>query len=153
VAVSRPSAHPHPAWFDRPAHRIRLIAELRAVGTGVTQTRPTHVRRGGFAVRATLTPSGLDPQQVTIELPANAPDVPHIYVNGPGSPHRYPDGRLCIWYPYDPPEQRWTWRDGGASLAGHICAHLIREAWWRQTAEWVGNEAPHAEPAESLGEP
>lgn len=65
--MSRPSAHPHPAWFHRPAHRLRLIAELRAVGTGITQARPTHVRRGGFAVRVTLTPSGLGPLQVAIE--------------------------------------------------------------------------------------
>ncbi|WP_433272267.1 hypothetical protein ACQPZA_18795 [Pseudonocardia xinjiangensis] len=93
-----------------------------------------------------LTPTGLDQQRVTIEFSANSPDIPHIYVAGPGSPHRYNDSSLCIWYPLDPPEQRWTWRDGGTALAGHICAHLIRESWWRKTDEWVGDEAPHPQP-------
>jgi hypothetical protein len=140
--TSRP-AHRHPAWFDRPAHRLRLIAELRAVGADVAVVRPGRGRRGGFAVRVVLTPTGLEPQRVTIEFGPSTPDTPAIYVPGPGSKHRYNDGSLCIWYPYDPPERRWTWRDGGAVLAGHICAHLIREAWWRETGEWPGEEAPH----------
>jgi hypothetical protein len=134
----------HPAWFDRPVRRLRLIAELQAAGAAsVTVVRPARGRPGGFAVRVVLTPAGLDPQTVTIEFSANSPDTPRIWVPGPGSPHRYDDGSLCIWYPNDPPEWRWHWRAGGAALAGHICAHLIREAWWRQTGEWVGEEVPH----------
>ena len=140
-------AHRHPAWFDRPAHRLRLIAELRAVSADVAVIPPGRRRRGGFAVRVVLTPAGLQSHRVTIEFGPNTPDTPVIYVPGPDSKHRYDDGSLCIWYPYDPPEQRWTWSDGGAVLAGHICAHLIREAWWRQTGEWPGDEAPH-DPAE-----
>lgn len=139
----RQPPHRHPAWFDRPTHRLRLITELQTVGQGVTAIRPTGPRRGGFAVRVILTPAGLHPQRVTIEFNADSPDTPHIFVPGPGSPHRYDDGSLCIWYPRDPPEQRWTWRDGGLALSGRICAHLIREAWWRKTDEWVGDEAPH----------
>lgn len=147
--MSRSPAYRHPAWFDRPVHRLRLVTDLRTVGTGVTVVPPSRARGGGFAIRATLTPDGLALQQVTIEFSANSPDVPHVMTQGPGSPHRYNDGSLCIWYPYDPPEQRWTWRDGGAALAGHICAHLIREAWWRQTGEWAGDEVPHPEPQAS----
>ena len=72
---------------------------------------------------------------------------------GPGSPHRHDDGSLCIWYPHDPPERRWHRRAGGAALAGHIYAHLIREAWWRQTGEWVGEEVPHdQQPRETGGQ-
>jgi hypothetical protein len=66
-----------------------------------------------------------------------------VFVPGPGSPHPYADGSLCIWYPADPPERRWRRSDGGAALAAHIAAHLIREEWWRQTGEWAGEEAPH----------
>lgn len=142
--MSRRPAHRHPAWFDRPAHRLQLIAELQAVGAGATQVRPAH-HRGGFAVRVVLTPAGLAPHPVTIEFSPNSPNTPWIYAPGPDSPHRYSDGSLCIWYPRDPPEQRWTWHDGGTALAGHICAHLIREAWWHQTGEWAGEEAPHNE--------
>lgn len=147
--MTRPPAHRHPPWFDRPAHRLRLVAELRGAGTGVQVVRPSQDRRGGFAVRVVLTPAGVSAQEVTIEFPPDSRDVPHIWVPGPTSPHRYADGTLCIWYPDDPPEQRWTWRDGGVALAGHICAHLIREAWWRQTGEWAGEEAPHGTPGGS----
>lgn len=144
--MSRRQAHWYPAWFDRPADRLRLVAELQTVATKVTVVRPTGPRRGGFAIRVSLTPLGLGSQRVTIEFNANSPEVPHVFVLGPGSPHRYDDGSLCIWHPHDRPEQRWTWHNGGVALAGHICAHLIREAWWRQTDEWVGEEAPHLPP-------
>lgn len=141
--MRRATAYRHPAWFHLPVNRLRLIARLQTVTSGVTVTRPSPRRKDGFAVRCTLTPAGLGPQRITIEFSANNPENPHIFVPGPGSPHRYGDGSLCIWYPHDPPEQRWRWVDGGAALAGHIYAHLIREAWWRQTGEWVGEEMPH----------
>jgi hypothetical protein len=48
-----------------------------------------------------------------------------------------------MWFPYDPPEQRWTRSDGPAVLLGQIVAHLLREEWWRRTGEWPGEEAPH----------
>jgi hypothetical protein len=144
--VNRRQAHWYPAWFDRPADRLRLVAELQTVATKVTVVRPTGPRRGGFAIRVILTPLGLGSQRVMIEFNANSPEVPHVFVFGPGSPHRYDDGSLCIWHPHDRPEQRWTWHNGGVALAGYICAHLIREAWWRQTDEWVGEEAPHLPP-------
>lgn len=138
----RAVAYRHPAWFDRPVTRLRMLDALRQVGAAVEVVRP-HQLRGGFGVRMIVTPTGLAPQRVTIEFPADGPDVPHVFVPGPGSPHRYDDGSLCMWYPRDPQEKRWTWRDGGVVLAGHICAHLIREAWWRETGEWLGEEAPH----------
>ncbi|MEV6303903.1 hypothetical protein AB0M02_31175 [Actinoplanes sp. NPDC051861] len=70
-----------------------------------------------------------------------------MFVDGPNdSPHRYADGSLCMWYPYDPPELRWQRSDGPVVLLGHIAAHLIREQWWRQTGEWAGDEAPHRAP-------
>jgi hypothetical protein len=130
-------------------NRLRLIADLHAVGDDVAVVRTVKARsvagrRRGFAVRVTLTPTGLDARRVTIAFAVNSPDTPQIYVPGPGSPHRYDDDSLCIWYPGDPPSQRWRWYDGGIALAGHICAHLIREAWWHQTGEWVGEEVPHS---------
>ena len=138
-----PNYH-HPPWFQRPVNRLRLIAGLQAVADAVTVVRPSKEREGGFAVRFLLTPAGLGSQQVTVEFGDNSPDSPRIFVSGPGSPHRYDDSSLCIWYPADPPEHRWQWSDGGSALAGHIAAHLIREEWWRQTGEWVGDEVPHA---------
>lgn len=66
-----------------------------------------------------------------------------MYADGPTSPHRYKDGGLCIWHPSDAVEYRWVFEDGLLQLLGHIAAHLFREAWWRETGEWLGPEAPH----------
>ncbi|MHC3449538.1 hypothetical protein [Streptomyces hirsutus] len=86
-------------------------------------------------------------QTVTIVFGQYSPHTPHIYSDGPSeSPHRYAEGALCIWYPYDPAEQQWTRRDGPAILLGLIVAHLLKEEWWRLTGEWPGQEAPHHTP-------
>lgn len=79
---------------------------------------------------------------------------PRIYADGPDeSPHRYPqDGSLCIWYPWDPPEQRWVFDDGLLMLINLIQGHLFREAWWRDTGEWPGPEATHGPPKEEVKE-
>jgi hypothetical protein len=79
------------------------------------------------------------------------PGAPHIIADGPTeSPHRYrPDydgQRLCVWYPSDPPEEKWAFGDGLLELLGHVRVHLIREALWRDTDEWFGPQAPHATP-------
>ena len=72
---------------------------------------------------------------------------PRVFVDGPSSPHRYRrngEEWLCMWHPDDPPEQRWVFKDGLLALLNQIQAHLFREAWWRETGEWPGLEAPHA---------
>lgn len=43
----------------------------------------------------------------------------------------------------DPPENRWVFEDGLLALLGLIRLHLLREAWWRETKDWAGPEAPH----------
>jgi hypothetical protein len=135
-----------PAWFTRPALRLRFVAELRATGVPVRQVRPSRPHRGGFAVQCTVTPPGITPRQVTIVFALGSPEVPPVFVDGPGaSPHRYAAGELCMWWPFDGPDQRWIRRDGAAALLGHVVAHLVREEWWRRTGEWAGDEAPHGE--------
>jgi hypothetical protein len=79
--------------------------------------------------------------------------TPKVFVDGPKeSPHRYPDGSLCMWYPQDPPEQKWVFDDGLLVLLNYIQAHLFREAWWHEKGEWLGPEAPHTPPKESVME-
>jgi len=96
-----------------------------------------------------------EPRQVEIRF-EDWSRIPTIKVDGPSSPHRYDDnGTLCIWYPNDPPEQKWEFEDGLLALINHIQAHLFREAWWREHDEWLGPEAPHAprkEPAKEKEE-
>jgi hypothetical protein len=70
-------------------------------------------------------------------------DVPRVHVDGPGSPHRYADRSLCLWYPGDPIARRWRFADGLADLLDLVTVHLFKEAWWRETGEWLGEEAPH----------
>jgi hypothetical protein len=70
-----------------------------------------------------------------------------VLVDGPkDSPHRFGDRSLCMWHPRDPFDQRWVFQDGLVALLGYVIAHLFREAWWRETGEWLGPEAGHGEP-------
>lgn len=71
-------------------------------------------------------------------------DTPCVFTPPPHrSPHRNADGSLCLWYPFDPREQRWEFEDGLLELLIIVAAHLFREEWWRRTGEWPGPEAPH----------
>ena len=74
--------------------------------------------------------------------------VPRVIASGPEeSPHRYSDGSLCMWYPDDPMERRWVLDDGLLILIGLAMAHLFREAWWRETGQWAGEEVAHGSEA------
>ena len=131
-----------PPWFAPPAPRIRFIrdlASLDAVAAPRSEKYP-----GGFQVNLTLNPEGIEARHVRIQFARGTPEVPRVVVDGPSnSPHRYADNTLCMWYPSDPPNLRWGPVDGSADLVTRIAAHLIREAWWRETAEWIGPEVAH----------
>jgi hypothetical protein len=93
-----------------------------------------------------VVPPGLEPRQVTIIFSRATPEAPVVYADGPtDSPHRYHNGALCMWFPWDPPAARWRRRDGAGALLGQIVAHLVREEWWRRTGEWVGDEVAHSD--------
>lgn len=133
-----------PAWYVRPAPRILFQHQLAACGLPVRAVRPSRRHRGGFALAIWLHIPDIANQTLTIVFGTTASAVPHVYTAGSSeSPHRYPDGSLCMWYPDDASEQRWTRRDGPSALLGHIVAHLLREEWWRRTGEWPGAEAGH----------
>lgn len=93
-------------------------------------------------------------EERTVEIRfVNGSRIPKVFVDGPTeSPHRYSDGSLCMWYPPDPPEQKWVFDDGLLALLNCIQAHLVREAWWWQKGEWLGPEAPHGPPKEQVKE-
>lgn len=130
-----------PPWFAKPAPRIRFLRELQELDD--VQVTTVKDYPGGFGVSFSLTPHGVPPRQVTVGF---AGSTPHVYVDGPAeSPHRYGDGTLCMWYPGDSRELRWTPADGGGALVAHIAAHLVQEEWWRLTGEWVGAEVRHGE--------
>lgn len=96
---------------------------------------------------ATVPVPGYPERQATVEFDRRLATLPKVFADGPtASPHRYPSrGRttLCIWYPSDPPERRWVPEDGLLRLFGMIEEHLLKEEWWREHGEWLGDEAPH----------
>ena len=146
AAVIRSRVWQRPAWYVYPAGRLGFLTELRACGVHAVSTRINRAdrrHRGGFQVEFKLTVPGLPARHVRIVF-AGTGFAPSVYADGPtDSRHRYSDGSLCMWYPHDPDDARWTRRDGAAALLGHITAHLLREEWWRKTGEWVGDEVSH----------
>lgn len=83
-------------------------------------------------------------RSVTLKLFSSPHAMPEVKVDGPDdSPHRYETGQLCMWYPWTVSAERWTFSDGLLHLLVMIEAHLFREAWWRETREWLGPERAH----------
>ena len=52
----------------------------------------------------------------------------------------------CIWFPSDSDERRWIGNDGLGELIRQIAVRMFKEAYWRETAKWLGPEAPRASP-------
>ncbi|VTU41416.1 hypothetical protein H4P1_00048 (plasmid) [Variovorax sp. PBS-H4] len=79
-------------------------------------------------------------------------DYPQVWAE-PGKPskHRMPDGSLCLYFPYDPVNRRWTADKGLLDLINITIDHLAYEDHWRATGgddggRWLGDEAPHGLP-------
>jgi len=109
-----------------------------------------------------------DPVPVTVEFHRIPPyhcyglppeDYPRVFADpGARPPHRMPeDERLCLWAPFDPPEQRWTAPDGLQRLLDITAVHLFAEEYWRHTGgvdedgveigTWPIPQAAHGAPA------
>ena len=120
---------------------VRLNFE-RGVKTQFPHLRGGRIK-GGYQYLATVPVSGYEPRKTRI-LFSGMTIVPSVFADGPReSPHRYHDDSLCMWYPGDPVERRWVFEDGLVTLMGLVMAHLFKEAWWRETGEWLGEEIPH----------
>jgi hypothetical protein len=135
-------------WYGRDRDCILFDGPARAFpGLRVIKSK------GRRTYRLRLDVPYYEPRNVEIRF-ENWSRVPSIFVDGPSSPHRYKeDGDcLCIWDPRDPLEQRWVFQDGLLALINHIQAHLFREAWWRETGEWLGPEAPHSRVKEPVSQ-
>lgn len=146
-----------PRWYgEDPAWRLPFQRDAR--------------RHYGDAVVAKLRTSCLVYRHQGLEVPGREPipvvilfeafptyetyglapqDYPKVFADPRQvSPHRMPDGSLCLFYPGDPPDQRWTDDSGLLSLLNLTGDHLFFETYWRHTGErrgglWLGPEAPH----------
>jgi hypothetical protein len=60
--------------------------------------------------------------------------------------HRWSEGNLCMWYPSDPPEKKWTIDKGLLALIEMSVVHLFKERYAKEhpSEPWLGEEAPHA---------
>lgn len=116
-------------------------------------------RHAGLDVPGRLAPVPVDvqffedPSYETYGLAAA--DYPRVVADlGASSKHRMPDDALCLFYPNDPDDRRWTHTDGLAVLFEIVRHHLLYEDYWRATGGygdgegngegiWLGDEAPH----------
>ena len=137
-------------WYGNDVHRVLFERGAKhhfPTLQGMTQRSG---RSSGRRYRVAMEIPHYEPRQVEVFFPKDAPKYVEITVDGPtDSPHRYDAKRLCIWHPDDPVENRWVFDDGLLSLLGLVAAHLFREAWWRETREWLGPAVDHpAQPCE-----
>lgn len=161
----------HPSWwapFEADARRRygpELTHEYRAdLNTGLPIAALPRDRgvRLVYQVRDVLvvgTPAVVDVAITFWAQPAydtygQAPqDFPQVHAEpGLASPHRYPNDALCLWYPWDPVEQRWHHGRGLLDLLEVTRRHLYMERHWRRTGGhrggvWLLTDAPHGTPA------
>lgn len=52
-------------------------------------------------------------------------------------------GALCLWYPDDPENLRWSWVDGLDAYIRVVQRHLWSEEYHRRWGQWPGEAAPH----------
>lgn len=50
------------------------------------------------------------------------------------------DGSLCLWFPDDGPDRRWTHEKGFVSLLDLVALHLYKEVRFKETGIWLGEE-------------
>jgi hypothetical protein len=152
------TALPPRHWYgSRPAWQVALEAGARrAYGEKLTIT----VEPGRLIYRVALDIRGplelvdvviafwADPPYNTYGLPPQ--DYPRVHAEpGAASPHRMPgDDALCLWFPWDPTERRWTHDKGLLDLLDITTDHLLLEGHWRATGGlldgvWDGEEAEH----------
>lgn len=132
-------------WYGNFKERHRFEGEALRIHDDLRASQEHNRKLAGRVYRVTVDVPQYGKRTVEIRFPAHHARHPTIFVDGPTeSPHRFGDNSLCIWWNRDEPEQRWVFEDGLAELIGHVIVHLFKEAWWRETGEWLGEEAPHA---------
>jgi hypothetical protein len=142
---ARYRGHARPKWYLSETERSAFARGRKAAYGDVHGALAREGPQTLLVYAGEVTVPYYEARDVTISFGKHAdPDTPFMTADGPTrSPHRYADGALCIWYPDDPPERRWTRQDGLVPLLDLVALHLFREAWWRESGEWLGPQAPH----------
>jgi hypothetical protein len=132
-----------PPWYLDAHEREEFEATVRAACSDVEARLSAH----GYELRCTVAVPHYEARRVMIAFTG---DELVVFADGPPqSKHRWSDGSLCMWKPSDPANRRWIRQFGAALLIELIRTHLFREAYWRETDHWPGDEAPHDPPRRS----
>ncbi|MGH2941442.1 MAG: hypothetical protein ACRDLN_01515 [Solirubrobacteraceae bacterium] len=127
--------------------RLRFEGRARSQHPTLTARATGRGHNAEIVYRLMIDVPEYEPRKVVIRLRNGfEPYGEHITADGQtDSPHRYGSDRLCIWHPDDSPEHVWTADDGLGELISHAAIHLFKEAYWRETGEWLGPEASHGQ--------
>ena len=141
-------------WHADVHARLRFERGARERYPSLTVTSTGRGRGARVIYRVVVEVPEFGARRVTICLSNGyEPYCEQITADGPTeSPHRYSERQLCVWRPTDPPENRWQAEDGLLELINHVLIHLFKEAYWRETGEWLGEEAPHPPIKQPSGE-
>jgi hypothetical protein len=144
VLITKYGKRPGGPWYGEDFLRLMFERDANRYFPNLSMATITCRHDAGRRYRVTISVPHYVPRHVQILFPKDSPRIPMVSVDGPvESKHRFPSGELCMWYHDDPAENRWVFDDGLVALLGHITAHLFREAWWRDTGEWLGPEVEH----------
>lgn len=146
-----------PPWYQHFPTRLRFERKARDAYPRI-RLREVGVRRyPEIAYGLKVSVPEYEDRSIELVFPRTIarPEFCRVYADGPTeSPHRYrasdrdKRGRssLCVWHPDDPPELRWVPEDGLLSLIEMTRLHLFKEAYWRETGDWPGEESSHPSP-------
>lgn len=96
-----------------------------------------------------LQPTDISPEyKIKIEFSSHS--TPKVWVIEPWvdpTIHHYSDGSLCLYYPKDPKDQRWSDNSIIArTIMPWTAAWLLFYEYWLETGIWFNEEAPHDGP-------
>jgi hypothetical protein len=139
----------------RPVSLAERLSRLRQLEADLSETYPTervranHLRQV-FAWRVRVNVPVYDEEfDLLIEIQEDR-NVRVTAENWTGPmKHTFGANRLCMWFPDDPAERRWQREQGLLVLVDTAVTHLFKELFYRETREWLGEEAPHGPKIES----
>ncbi len=143
-----------PSWEQNYALRLHFERAAYRAHPSLRRSTTGHRKYARVVYRVLVPVYDYEPRTIEMHFRRTTPEpaLTRVYADGPtASPHRYAPQRkdplqrpsLCIWYPDDPPERRWVPGDGLLTLIEMTRVHLFKEAHYRETGEWVGEEVSH----------
>lgn len=149
IRTRRPGNLNAPWWLRDVAARGRIEAGIRTRYPEINISRSAKK----ISYELDLEVETYEARRVTIIFRADyLPEGVQVFADGPeGSPHRFSGNSLCIWHRKDPPELRWLPEEHRLTgLIEMTRRHLFREAYWRETGEWLGPETHPGEEDEDI---